>query len=222
MATVVAGTRLVLRAGDRSVTLRVLRDVPVTGTGAGEWALPVLAPAVPDLEGLAGRVDLPTERGILNVSAHLTLDGDGLRLRPGSGEPLLVQRRQDVRADVRLPVQAVSEQEVRLRPVDADTVEPTLNGTTVSLSAGGLGLRVADDELLPPRSGRFYAELTLPGDRLVPAILDAVDADAGVLRARFERIAPGDREALVRLVFEQQRRELAARKRLQEAWPAWG
>lgn len=218
MATVAAGTRLVLRTADRTVPLRVLRDVPVEG----EWTVPVLAPADPGLEGLAGRVDLPTERGMLSVSAHLTLDGDGLRLRPGSGTPLLVQRRNDVRADVRLPVQAVSEQEVRLRPVEADTIEPTLSGLTVSLSAGGLGLRVEGEQPLPRRAGRFYAELTLPGDRLVPVILDAVDADAGLLRARFERIAPGDREALVRLVFEQQRKELAARRRLQEAWPAWG
>jgi hypothetical protein len=218
MATVAAGTRLVLRAADRSVPLRVLREVPVVG----EWTVPVLAPADPGLADLAGEVDVPTDRGVLTLRAHLRLDGDGLTLRPGGGAPLLVQRRSDVRADVRLAVQAVSEQEVRLRPVEADTVEPTLAGTTVSLSAGGLGLRVPPEQAVAGRSGRFYAELSLPGDRLVPVILDVVGADAALLRARFERIAPGDREALVRLVFEQQRRELAARRRLQEAWPAWG
>jgi hypothetical protein len=193
MATVSAGTRLVLAADGRPVPLRVLRDVRI----AGEWSVPVLAAASPDLADLAGQVEIPTDRGLFTLRAHLRLDADGLTLRPG-GTPLLVQRREDVRAEVRLPVQVVQE---RL-------------GDTVNVSAGGLGLRLADEDDRPWGTSRFAAELALPDDRLVPVVLSVVDADAALLRTRFEQIQHRDREALVRLVFEQQRRELAARKRL--------
>ena len=201
MATVAAGTRLVLAADGRRLPLRVLRDVPIEG----EWAVPVLATASPDLADLAGQVDIPTDRGLFTLRAHLRLDADGLTLRPGGGSPLLVQRREDVRADVRLPVRVVR---VPL-------------GDTLNVSAGGVGLRLSHEEDLPWGASRFAAELALPDDRVVPVVLGVVDADAALLRTRFEQIENRDREALVRLVFEQQRRELAARKRLLGALTHW-
>jgi hypothetical protein len=219
MATVAPGARLVLHTEQGPVPLRCLAEVPIQD----QWTVPVLAAAGQLLDGLAGQLELPTDRGLLHLQAHLVSDGAVLSLRPGLGVPLQVQRRDDVRAEVRLPVRAVAEDAVhdqqpartRLRAVDAAPDRATVAGTTVNVSAGGLRVRLNGTAM----AGPLHVELDLPEGRLVPAVLAVLDAGPGLLRARFDRIDPVDRERLVRLVFEQQRRELAARRRLRQAWP---
>jgi PilZ domain len=209
MATVATGARLTLRCADRTIGLRALAEVPVSQL----WSIPVLAVAAGQLDGLAGELEVPTDRGLLRLAAHLVSDGHALTVQPGHGVPMQIQRRDDVRAEVRLPVRAVLDQ-IRLRPA-SEPVVSAYDGSTVNLSAGGIGVRLD----VRPDGGRLYAELDLPDGRLVPAVLTVVEVGTALLRARFVEIDPVDRERLVRLVFEQQRRELAARKRLTEVWP---
>lgn len=206
------GARLTLRCADRTIGLRALAEVPVSQL----WSIPVLAVAGGQLDGLAGELEVPTDRGLLRLAAHLVSDGRVLSVQPGLGVPMQIQRRADVRAEVRLPVRAVPDR-FRLRPA-SEPVVSAYDGSTVNLSAGGIGVRL---DLQPDRD-RLYAELDLPDGRLVPAVLTVVEAGTALLRARFVEIDPVDRERLVRLVFEQQRRELAARKRLTEVWPQPG
>lgn len=206
MATVFAGARLVLRTGSGTVTLRALRDVRLDGC----WAVPVLAPlrALQDGDGV---IEIATETGLYSGAAHLHAEDGVLELLPGtSSGPTLLQRRGDVRGRVGLPLRAVAADNA------AETVlgEAVLEGMTVDVSAGGLAIELHPRSLRTPRGSRLYLELTLPDGRLVPAVVSVVQLGDRRLHGRFVDIAAADREYLVRMIFEQQRRELAGRSRL--------
>src|SRR5690349_21790176 len=203
MATIDAGSRLVLRTDTGSVTLRALAEVELTG----RWSLPVLAPlrALGDGDGV---LEVATSRGLVSVAAHLSLDDGVLALRPGTAQaPALQQRRQDVRGRLTLPLRATAADAAAQRAFSDGIVE----GVTLDVSAGGLGVD------LHPRSGptpygcRLYLELNLPQERIVPSVVAVVELSDRKMHGRFIDIAPADREHLVHLVFAEQRRQLAER-----------
>jgi len=205
MATVPLGGRMVLRSDSGAIALRALRETELTGA----WQVPVLAP-LSALSAGEGVLELATPSGLFSAPVHVRADGDTLVLVPGRrGEPAIQQRRIDVRGRLTLPLRAAAADAATERAL-GDLV---LEGVTLDVSAGGVGVD------LHPRSGdalagtRLYLELTLPDSSLVPAVVAVVQVADRRLHARFVDLAPVDREHLVRLVFEQQRADLAARAR---------
>jgi hypothetical protein len=208
MATVTAGSRLVLRTENGPVSLRALRDVVLTGP----WALPVLAPLRALQEG-DGVVEIVTETGLFSGPAHLRVTDDVLELRPGSTDaPALLQRRDDVRGRVSLPLRAAAADGAAERAI-GDTI---LEGVTLDVSAGGVSVDIHPRSVVTPRGSRLYLELTLPDGDLVPAVVSVVQLKDRRLHARFVDIAPADAERLARLVFLTQRQDLRARARLRD------
>jgi PilZ domain len=204
MAIIPAGSRLSWHTAAGRVPLRALAEVELTG----HWAVPVLAP-LRALGGGDGVLEVATATGPVSVAAHLRIRDGVLELCPGTAAtPVLRQRRLDVRGGLALPLRATAADATAQRALSDGVVE----GVTLDVSAGGLG---AD---LHPRSGlalygsRLYLELTLPEGRLVPSVLAVVELSDRTLHGRFVDIAPADREHLVKLVFTEQRRELAARR----------
>jgi PilZ domain len=205
MATICAGSRLVLRTTAGSVALRALGTVQLSG----DWSLPVLAP----LRALTvgdGILEVTTATGPVSLSAHLRVREGALELCPGgSVAPALPQRRSDVRGRLALPLRATAADASTRRTFSHGVVE----GVTLDLSAGGLGVDLHPRSGLTPFGSRLYVELTLPDERLVPAVLSVVALSDRRLHGQFVDIAPVDTERLVRLVFSEHRKELAARAR---------
>ena len=208
MASVPAGSRLVLRTSNGVVTLRALRAVVLTDG----WSLPVLAP-LRALEDGDGVLEVATDTGMFSVAAHLRLADGVLELRPGSSSaPALKQRRQDVRGRVTLPLRAAAV-DAAAEQAFADAI---VEGVTLDVSAGGVGIDLHPRSSLTPYGSRLYLELSLPEGPLVPAVVAVVELSDRRLHGRFLDIAPVDRERLVRMVFDEQRRELKARARLRD------
>jgi len=213
MPTVPAGTRLMLHTSTGLIGMRSLRPVDLVGA----WAIPVMASAAALVEG-HGSVELATSDGVVRVRAQLVQGPDSLLLCPGDGggRPVLQQRRNDVRAALELPLQGVF-LEPGLVPAELDA---QFRASTDNLSGGGLavilpeslGGREGARRLVPTGGDRIFLEMTLEAGRVVPMVVRVVDWQGRRLRGRFLDIAPADREALVRLVFAQQRRDLAGRR----------
>lgn len=205
MATVVAGARLVWRTATGSVTLRALRDVALTD----HWSVPVLAPLRALREG-DGVVEIATDTGLFSAPAHLRATEGVLELLPGSSRaPALRQRRDDVRGRLSLPLWAVAADGAAERAL-GDTI---LEGVTLDVSVGGIGVDIHPRSVLTPCGSRLYVELTLPDGDVVPAVVGVVRLTDRRLHARFVDVAPADTERLARLVFRAQRAEIAARAR---------
>jgi len=205
MTTIGRGSRLVLRTERGPLPLRTLADVRLSG----RWSVPVLAPlrALGDGDGV---LEASTPSGELSLAAHLRLRDGVLELCPGTaGAPALRQRRQDVRGRLGLPLRAAAADAAAVRAFSDDVVE----GVTLDVSAGGLGVDLHPRSGPTPYGTRLYLELSLPDHRLVPAVVSVVELSDRKLHGRFVDIAAADREHLVRLVFIEQRRELAARRR---------
>jgi hypothetical protein len=204
MAIIRAGSRLVLRTTGGAVPLRALDDAELTG----RWSVRVLAPlrALADGDGV---LEATTATGVVSVAAHLRIREGVLELCPGTAAaPVLLQRRGDVRGRLALPLRATAADAAAERAFSDAVVE----GVTLDVSAGGLGVDLHPRSGPTPYGSRLYLELSLPGGRLVPSVLSVVELSDRRLHGRFADIAPIDREYLVRLVFAEQRRELAARR----------
>lgn len=221
MTHVGRGSRLALRLGDRLVQLRALADVDLDG----DWQVPVLA-LVPGVQDATGDVEVVTGDGVVTLCGRLVHDDGGLVLRPGGSvvplpgqrpeQHVEEQRREDVRGGVELPVRAAV-LDPRTR---SDLADLAFDGATVDVSAGGLRLDPGDDSAKDlPAGARLFVEVELPDDRLVPAVLGLVAPGTDAVHGRFVDIAAADRERLVRLVFAEQRRLLAARRRARGGLP---
>ena len=203
----------VLRTSDGQVALRVLRP----GELVGAWRLHVLAPAG-RLGKVRGVLELAAPTGgTVRLPARLALAEDGLVLEAGRADeptgtladPEQGQRRQDVRGELHLPVRVAAldaRGEQALRGV-------VLTGHTLDVSAGGARFELPGLRTPPEAGSRLYAELTLPGDELAPAVVEVVRYGDGALQVRFLDLAPLDRDRLAGLVFEAERRLLAERRR---------
>ncbi len=218
MNHVSAGGRLVLRVAGGRVVLRALAPVWLEG----DWAVPVLAGSGA-LDAGAGALELATPSGPLRCEAHLSVgDGGLLLLRPGPGDtsaavagaastPLPLQRRQDVRGPLSLPLRGAVLGRAGAPGEHDEAVDTTFEGVTWSVSAGGLGAALSAADVPLPPGARLYVELELPAGPLVPAVLAVAQRREAHLHAGFLDIAPADRERLVRLVFAEERRRLAQR-----------
>jgi hypothetical protein len=205
MAIVPAGSRLVLRTDHGTASLRTLRDVELVG----QWSVPVLAP-LRALEDGDGVLEVGTDTGWFSAAAHLRLADGVLEVCQGaSSTPALLQRRQDVRGRMSLPLRAAAV-DAAAEQVFADEV---VEGVTLDVSAGGVGVDLHPRSGRTPYGSRLYLELSLPQGSLVPAVVAVVELADRRLHGRFVDIAAVDRERLVRMVFEEQRRDLAARAR---------
>jgi hypothetical protein len=218
MASVAAGSRLLVHGGQSSLVLRSLRTVELDGG----WCVPVMG----DVEalqaaGLTSRtalVEFPTDYGPLRLDAEL-VQGDGTFVlrAPGLRTAAMVeQRRENVRGLVQLPFRGtvLAAAATRSRaPEDGATAD--LAGITQTVSGGGISADLDGTPLVAPGT-RIYVELGMPGGDLAPAVMTVVEHDGPRVRARFIDISPLDRERLVRLVFARQRAELAERRRSEE------
>lgn len=203
MTRVSTGARLVLRTDNGSVTLRALRDVQLEG----RWTVPVLAP-LRALQGGDGVVEIATDTGLFSAPAHLRVRDGVLDLALGSTDtPALLQRRDDVRGRIAVPLRAVAAD----RAAEQAWGQAVLEGVTIDISAGGLSADLHPRSASAPRGARLYLELTLPDGTLVPAVVSVVQVADRRLHGRFVDIAPADSERLARLVFQLQRQELAGR-----------
>ena len=155
-------------------------------------------------------LEAATPAGALSLAAHLRLRDGVLELCPGTADaPALRQRRQDVRGRLSLPLRATAADAAAQRVFSDGVVE----GVTLDVSAGGVGVDLHPRSGSTPYGSRLYLELSLPDHRLVPAVLSVVELSDRKLHGRFVDIAAADREHLVRLVFVEQRRALAERRR---------
>jgi PilZ domain len=224
MVTVAAGDRLVLRtpAGSR-LAVRALHATELVGP----WQVRVLAPAgrvaavagVLELAGPAGgTVRLPARLAI--ADGALVLEAGHADEPTGTFTPLEgQQRRDDVRGEVHLPV--------RVAALDGRAEQAlrgcVLTGHTLDVSAGGARVALHGASRVPAPGARLYVEVELPDGELAPAVVAVVAGDGGeeagmaAVHVRFVDLAPLDRERLVGLVFEAERRLLAQRPR---PWPA--
>ena len=150
-----------------------------------------------DEERLAGtsvQLAVTTARGLLRAPAVvLSADEDGLLEVDLGDETELDQRREHVRVESRLPT--------AIEPADA--AHAPVHTYTLDVSGGGVlvaGIGVAE------ASAPVEVTLKVPGRTTIEAgghvARRTVEGHAGVV---FERIAPHDREELVRWIFERQR-----------------
>ena len=239
MASVAAGSRLLVHGERGPLTLRNLRAVELTGG----WAVPVLGDvAALEAAGLAAAtalVEFPTEHGPLRLNAELVCSEGVFLLRAPAlrTAALIEQRRENVRGVVHLPLRGtlLSVGAARTRSPGGthpgsrsgsrsgsslrssvrggdDGAGVALSGVTRTVSGGGISADLRTDGGFAPRTG-IYVELELPGGDLAPAVMAVLQHDGPLVRASFVDISALDRERLVRLVFTRQRAELADRRR---------
>jgi hypothetical protein len=222
MASVAAGSRLVIHGGRALVTLRSLRAVDLEGG----WCVPVMADlAVLQAAGLTDRfadVEFPSEHGPIRLDAELIQTDDSFVLRaPGIRAAAIVeQRRENVRGLVNLPLRGTvlaapgaatrSEASQETGPQTGTGVD--LQGVTRTVSGGGISAELTLAAWVDAGS-KIYVEIEMPNGDLAPAVMSVLEHEGAWVRARFEDISPLDRERLVRLVFARQRAELAERRR---------
>jgi hypothetical protein len=232
MPFVAAGSRVVLRTPRGTRVLRTLRDAQLELDSDVAWFIPVVG-EISALALGAGTADLPTTDGVLEAQVMIEGQGGRLGIRPigPSGQPLL-QRRGDMRSEIAVPVRAalLPDGPLTSRPeplTGSGARMADIEGATLNASGGGLAARVNGDLLdaiiddgtpggrRPLRAGsRIYVELDLPDGRGPAAAVAVVVLQRGaLLRARFQDIAPADRERLVRIVFARHRDDLAQRRR---------
>jgi hypothetical protein len=190
----------------------------------------VLAPAG-RVAAIAGVLELAGPAGgTVRLPARLAIADGALVLEAGhAGEPTGTfttvegqQRRDDVRGEVHLPVR-VAALDGRAEHALRGSV---LTGHTLDVSAGGARLALQGPARAPEPGARLYVEVELPDGELAPAVVAVVagadgEAAAGgvAVHVRFVDLAPLDRERLVKLVFEAERRLLAHRPRPGPARP---
>ncbi len=227
MVTVAAGDRLVLRtAAGARLAVRALHATELVGP----WRVRVLAPAG-RVAAVAGVLELAAPAGgTVRLPARLAIAEGALVLEAGrAGEPTGTftpvegqQRRDDVRGEVHLPVR-VAALDGRAEQALRGSV---LVGHTLDVSAGGARLALRGTATPPEPGARLYVEVELPDGDLAPAVVAVVAGENGggagevAVHVRFVDLAPLDRERLVRLVFEAERRLLAQRPRIGPARPA--
>jgi PilZ domain len=213
MVAVAPGDRVVLQTDDGYVALRVLRGAELVGS----WQVHVLA-LVGRAPTAAGTLELARDGGgVDRLPARLGVVDGALVLQAGhasaptgglvsdDGE----QRRDDVRGELHLPV--------RVAALDGHGEEAfhgrVIVGHTLDVSAGGARLDLPGLSATLSEGCRLYLEGELPGGQLAPAVVSVVHHEpSGPVRVRFVDLAPVDRERLVRLVFEAERRLLAERR----------
>jgi hypothetical protein len=213
MVAVAPGDRVVLRTDDGYIALRVLQGAELVGA----WRLHVLA-LVGRVKPMSGLLELPTVGGpVVRLPARLVVDDGAVVLQAGRSEaPTGVassddgsQRRVDVRAEVHLPVRAAAVD----RQGEALLRGAVLAGHTLDVSAGGARLDLPELHARLGEGCRLYTEIEFPGSQVAPAVVAVVrHAPLGPAQVRFLDVAPVDRERIVRLVFEAERRLLAERR----------
>jgi PilZ domain-containing protein len=228
MISVTAGSRLLVHGTACAVVVRALRAADLEGG----WSVAVLGDAAAlQAAGLTGRtavVEFPTDHGPVRLDAEIVhADGSFLLRAPGLRTAAVVeQRREDVRALVRLPLRgtvlAAASAATRSQATDDIDARPdgvvgvVLAGSTQTVSGGGVSLELQDTPGIAAGT-TIYLELGMPGGDVAPAVLTVIDHDGPTVRARFVDISPLDRERLVRLVFTRQRADLAERRQDLEA-----
>jgi hypothetical protein len=153
------------------------------------------------LSGAQARLAVTTPRGVVHITGIvLAADRSGLLEVDLDGEPQVDQRRHHVRVPARVPG--------LVGPRDGSV--PPLHTFTIDVSGGGILIAGAG----PVEAGSPVAVTVKLPDR-DPLTSDGRIArvtDDGHVALSFDGIADEQREALVRWIFEQQRREAAAAK----------
>ncbi len=216
MAHLPAGTRVVLHGEQGSTLLRTLEAVDL----GGAFEVAVMGDAGSQVR--TGRVEITVPQGVLTVPARLDDDGPGLVLRSTGELPSQPeQRRDNVRAALTLPVRAAVLDDARPDALGGpgarvqDLVEvpgAVLTGVTTSVSGGGVALLLQAAPAGIGPQDRLYLEIELAPDQLVAALCRVVQIRRDALRLSFLDITAADVERLVRAVFAEQRRALAARR----------
>jgi hypothetical protein len=225
MPAVEPGDRLILRTDAGSLALRALQAVDLVGP----WRVPVLAAVGRDRPSTGILEVAATSGGTVRLPARLRLVDGVLTLEAGHADAPTgtftaldgEQRRDDVRGEVHLPVRLTGldvRAELALRGA-------VVTGHTLDVSAGGARLVLPGLAEVPAAGSRLFVEVELPEGTLAPAVVAVVDAvrqprPNGVpggdrqacVQVRFVDLAPIDRERIVRLVFDAERRLLAERR----------
>lgn len=219
MSSLTPGSVVLLHTGQpRPLRVRVLAPVELSG----DWSVPVMV-AAQEVGAVSGALEVPGPQGVGRVAAQLVRDVSGAVLRAapvrvGSAAVPLVQRREQVRAPVRLVVRGMLLPEGLDRVSDLADGEAELSGHSSDLSGSGLALRWdCGAPTDPPGLGRrLYLELDMPQGHqrrgaLVQVVAEVVASGPAGVQVRFVDLAPIDRERLIALVFQVQRSELARR-----------
>jgi hypothetical protein len=185
---------------------------------------------------LEGVIEVSGPHGVRQVVAELVRDSTGAVLRaprhtvetvetdvPVETVPVgIEQRREYVRAPVRLAVRGMVLPDGVEMLSQIDDGEAELSGHSSGLSGAGLALHWDHDgsscapSVAPAPGRRLYLELSMPTGHqrrgaLVQTVAEVVASGPDGVQVRFVDLAPIDRERLIALVFQVQRRELARR-----------
>lgn len=223
MASVAAGSKILIHGPHLPLVLRSLRPVDLNGG----WTVPVMGDVAAFQAARVGPgaavVEFATDLGPVLLDAELVQSDKFFVLRAAGLRPAAIvdQRRENVRGTVQLPLRAAlltagSTANRRSSVISDETVADggaaaALFGLTSTVSAGGISADLAN---LPGLGdgATVYVELELPAGDLAPAVMTVLEQTGSLVRARFVDISALDRERLVRLVFARQRSELAGRK----------
>jgi hypothetical protein len=177
-----------------SLSRRRFRRRQHVGTGAVRTRAPgelVIALGLP-VEGLGRRARVTLEwvdpDGLAHADVRAGVDGE-LLVASTRSEPVLIQRREDVRVPLELPIRAWS------------LLAPTtlIEGTTVNVSAGGLLARVTG---LPPAAALLDLQVVANGG-VVHASGEVVRRKGEEVAVLFERLSALDEARLVGLLGEE-------------------
>lgn len=204
-----AGERVTFVAAGRRELLRTLTGVELI---AGARVAVMASSGAAELP--EGRIEVATPTGLVLVPAQVVRDGARLVLRLSAGpSPTTAQRRRAVRGPVALDVLLAVPDSIgvglpscRILPV-----------RTLNVSAGGLLVSLPTGAGNVAEVGTLLdAEITLPGDARVPAVLEVVEVAERSMRTAFASIDSVAQEHLVRLVFARERAALSLRRLLRD------
>jgi hypothetical protein len=213
--TIAAGSTLTLRAGGQRVTMKTLADARLdTAGGAGAGArVAVIGPS--DALGLGpGEAQVSTPAGLLLLPARVVDDGQGMVLALGAPPAPPTQRRNEVRGALELTIHVT----LPAPPENPELGSVVVRGRTRNISAGGMlatldvgtagsiapGTVLSIDVELPEGAGRIPVKLTL------------IEVGNFGLRGSFIDLPHVHAERFARLVFAQERAQLAMRSRRAE------
>jgi hypothetical protein len=187
-------------AGDKS---GLYTTVKASGDGRLSVAVPTDGVREHSLdEGTKVVVEWTTPRGVMRADGYVArpVDVGVPALLLDLGEPEVIQRRQDVRADVAVEF------------VLSCTSVPLAKGTTIDLSGGGMLAALPDTAI--ERGETTEVSLQLPDGEplvMVARVLRVVgDGRYGFI---FENLAAKDRERLIKFVFASHRQNYVPRNR---------
>jgi hypothetical protein len=219
--TIAAGSTLTLRAAGQRVTLKTLAEASLDSAGgAGAGArVAVIGPS--EALGLGpGEAQLSTPAGLLSLPARVVDDGHGMVLALGAPPTPPTQRRNEVRGELELTIHVT----LPAPPENPELGAVVVRGRTRNISAGGMLATLDVGTAGSVEEGTVLSiDVELPeGAGRVPVKLKVIAVGNFGLRGSFVDLPHVHAERFARMVFAQERAQLAVRSRRAEVRSSGG